>query len=262
MESFYEENTQLSGQTPLLTSGGALSNGATMKRPLTLDLNGKDLHPAKRLRFNNNASVISTPDLQMLKMVSPELEKFIMNGNPMATPTPGLTNYPQKEVSWQIRRGGIRFFFVSRIFIVLGRKEGTELSPEWRADEHGRQERTIKRDYYLKQGWGRGSDDWKYRLKDIEIGRWLSSSWPKCTLQTRNPAYYLCLLIGTVSESVCGCALKYRHLFVVAVSLLISAAPAHNNERTKMSQRTVNWQSGLCSTRVNYLTSKLWKTRF
>lgn len=99
MESFYEENTQLSGQTPLLTSGGALSNGATMKRPLTLDLNGKDLHPAKRLRFNNNASVISTPDLQMLKMVSPELEKFIMNGNPMATPTPGITNYPQKEVS-------------------------------------------------------------------------------------------------------------------------------------------------------------------
>lgn len=95
MESFYEENAaQLSGQTPTITNGGG-----TMKRPLTLDL-GKDLHPAKRLRFNNNTSVISTPDLQMLKMVSPELEKFIMNGgNPMATPTPGLNNYPQKEVS-------------------------------------------------------------------------------------------------------------------------------------------------------------------
>lgn len=95
MESFYEENA--AGQTPTISNGGG--GGGTMKRPLTLDL-GKDLHPAKRLRFNNNTSVISTPDLQMLKMVSPELEKFIMNGgNPMATPTPGLNNYPQKEVS-------------------------------------------------------------------------------------------------------------------------------------------------------------------
>lgn len=105
MESFYEENAaQLSGQTPIINaSGNGLStNGAAMKRPLTLDLNAKELHPAKRLRFNNGVnttSVISTPDLQMLKMLSPELEKIIMNGNPMATPTPGLTNYPQKEVS-------------------------------------------------------------------------------------------------------------------------------------------------------------------
>lgn len=99
MESFYEENSaELSGQTPTITNGGGGGgNGGNMKRPLTLDL-GKDLHPAKRLRFNNNTSVISTPDLQMLKMVSPELEKFIMNGNPMATPTPGLT-YQPKEVS-------------------------------------------------------------------------------------------------------------------------------------------------------------------
>lgn len=98
-ESFYEENsTQLSGHTP--TIGGA--NSGIMKRPLTLDLS-KDLHPAKRLRFNNsgnNASGLTTPDLQLLKMVSPELEKFMMNGTPIgATPTPGLTNYPQKEVS-------------------------------------------------------------------------------------------------------------------------------------------------------------------
>lgn len=101
MESFYEENSaQLSGQTPIIPTTGGGGSSVTLKRPLTLDLNGKDLQPAKRLRFNNNnPSVISTPDLQMLKMVSPELEKFIMNGNPMATPTPGL-NYPQKEVSY------------------------------------------------------------------------------------------------------------------------------------------------------------------
>lgn len=105
MESFYEENApQLSGQTPATTGGGGGGRTdamATLKRPLTLDLNGKDLHPAKRLRFNNNnntTSVISTPDLQMLKMLSPELEKIIMNGNPLATPTPSQ-NYPQKEVS-------------------------------------------------------------------------------------------------------------------------------------------------------------------
>lgn len=104
MESFYEENAaQLSGQTPTITTtttGGGGGGGVSLKRPLTLELN-KDMHSAKRLRFNNNnnTSVISTPDLQMLKMVSPELEKFILSTNPIATPTPSLS-YPQKEVSF------------------------------------------------------------------------------------------------------------------------------------------------------------------
>uniref|UniRef100_A0A1B0D7W3 Jun-like transcription factor domain-containing protein n=1 Tax=Phlebotomus papatasi TaxID=29031 RepID=A0A1B0D7W3_PHLPP len=89
MESFYEENAQFT-TTPATTTGGSL------KRPFTLDLNSKDT--PKRLRFNqsvNTTSVISSPDLQMLKMASPELEKFIMSNNTLQTPTPSLV-FPQK----------------------------------------------------------------------------------------------------------------------------------------------------------------------
>ncbi|XP_059612455.1 transcription factor Jra [Phlebotomus argentipes] len=90
MESFYEENAQFT-TTPATTTGGSL------KRPFTLDLNGSKDQP-KRQRFNqsvNTTSVISSPDLQMLKMASPELEKFIMSNNTLQTPTPSLV-FPQK----------------------------------------------------------------------------------------------------------------------------------------------------------------------
>lgn len=85
MESFYdEENATFSSQNNL-------------KRPLTLDLNGKQ-QTTKRSRFNpsvNTVSVLNSPDLQMLKMASPELEKFIMATNALQTPTPSLV-YPTK----------------------------------------------------------------------------------------------------------------------------------------------------------------------
>lgn len=81
MDSLYdEENAQFTANPP------------NLKRPLTLDLNGKSQGP-KRPRFNsslNPVSVLSSPDLQMLKMASPELEKFIMSTNPMQTPTPSM----------------------------------------------------------------------------------------------------------------------------------------------------------------------------
>lgn len=84
---------------------------ATMKRPLTLDLNGSKSASsaaallaggglaAKRQRFNSSVhaapvSVLNSPDLQMLKLASPELEKFMTNAA-MQTPTPSLV-YPQK----------------------------------------------------------------------------------------------------------------------------------------------------------------------
>lgn len=87
MESFYdEENATFSSQNNL-------------KRPLTLDLNGKS-QTAKRQRFNpsvNSVSVLNSPDLQMLKLASPELEKFIMANNTLQTPTPSLV-YPTKVI--------------------------------------------------------------------------------------------------------------------------------------------------------------------
>lgn len=85
MESFYdEENATFNSQNSL-------------KRPLTLDLNGKQ-QTNKRSRLNpslNTVSVLNSPDLQMLKLASPELEKFIMATNNMQTPTPSLA-YPTK----------------------------------------------------------------------------------------------------------------------------------------------------------------------
>jgi transcription factor AP-1 len=90
MESFYdEENATFSSQNNL-------------KRPLTLDLNGK-LQTTKRQRYNpsgNTVSVLNSPDLQMLKLASPELEKFIMANNTIQTPTPSLV-YPTKVTTEQ-----------------------------------------------------------------------------------------------------------------------------------------------------------------
>lgn len=84
----------------------APSGGGAMKRPLTLDLNAKPGATggagsliAKRQRFNSSVnpvpvSILNSPDLQMLKMASPELEKFMTNSQ-LPTPTPSLV-YPSK----------------------------------------------------------------------------------------------------------------------------------------------------------------------
>lgn len=85
MESFYEENAQFNAPQNQTTN----HNNNNLKRPLTLDLNVK----AKRQRFNQSlqaAPVLSSPDLHMLKLASPELEKYIMTNSTLQTPTPGL----------------------------------------------------------------------------------------------------------------------------------------------------------------------------
>lgn len=85
MESLYDEQ-----------SAKFASGQPNLKRPLTLDLNGK-AQMSKRPRFNpsvNSVSVLSSPDMQLLKLASPELEKIIMANNTLQTPTPSM--YPQK----------------------------------------------------------------------------------------------------------------------------------------------------------------------
>lgn len=89
MDSFYEESAQFSS---------APQNG--LKRPLTLDLNGAK-QQVKKQRFNQSVttpSVLSSPDLQMLKLATPDLEKFIMSTNGLPTPTPSMV-YPSTKVS-------------------------------------------------------------------------------------------------------------------------------------------------------------------
>lgn len=60
------------------------------RKNLTLDLN-KPLTRVQKFQQLNNPVMLQSPDLQMLKLASPELEKMILNTtNPLETPTPGL----------------------------------------------------------------------------------------------------------------------------------------------------------------------------
>ncbi|XP_068620057.1 transcription factor JunD [Battus philenor] len=73
--TFYDEQYPLSGPVE------------TLKRTLTLDLDF--VRGGKRSR--GSAPVLSSPDLQLLKLGSPELEKLIIQNNMITTvtPTPG-----------------------------------------------------------------------------------------------------------------------------------------------------------------------------
>jgi len=70
---------------------GSAMNAA---RNMTLDLNGKVKGNGKRARVSSLAAaaaappVLTTPDVQMLKMTSPELAKFLSAGHNVSTPTP------------------------------------------------------------------------------------------------------------------------------------------------------------------------------
>jgi transcription factor AP-1 len=102
METFYEENAQQFCPTTQASIGGNLNNNNSncMKRPLTLDLNTK---LPKRQRFNqslSSAPVLESPDLNKLKMESPDMERFLINNSSLQTPTPNLV-FPTKVTSEQ-----------------------------------------------------------------------------------------------------------------------------------------------------------------
>ncbi|XP_055312165.1 transcription factor Jra-like isoform X3 [Sitodiplosis mosellana] len=89
MESFYEEN------------GSYVANATqarmqrNLKRPESLDLNlavNNNKQPGgKRARCNQIPAVLASPDINMLKWGTPDLEKFIMStDNPLQTPTPSI----------------------------------------------------------------------------------------------------------------------------------------------------------------------------
>lgn len=97
MESFYEDSN---GQYVPATSQAPPNTRNGLKRPATLELN-----PGKSRKARYNASVtappvLTSPDMQVLKLVSPELEKIIINNAALPTPTPSSILYPTK-VSWQ-----------------------------------------------------------------------------------------------------------------------------------------------------------------
>lgn len=92
MESFYEENGQYVATT---TAQSQPANN--LKRPITLDLNAatnNNKQHAKKQRFNQSVVVtpiLNSPDLNMLTMATPDIEKFIIStASALQTPTPSL----------------------------------------------------------------------------------------------------------------------------------------------------------------------------
>lgn len=101
MESLYDDNNAQYVPATSQGPGGATNTGNSLKRPATLELN-----PGKRRKPMYNASVtappvLTSPDLQVLKLVSPELEKIIINNAALPTPTPSSILYPTKATTEQ-----------------------------------------------------------------------------------------------------------------------------------------------------------------
>merc|ERR1712112_611926 len=71
--------------------------GGSRKRPLglTLDLNSAS---AKKNKVQN---LLTSPDVQMLKLTSPELEKFLSSNPTLATPTPSGYIFPKSVTDEQ-----------------------------------------------------------------------------------------------------------------------------------------------------------------
>lgn len=98
MGSFYEDNN--AQFVPSASGNGAATgttgNGNGLKRPATLELN-PSAGKARKTRYNASVtvpSVLPSPDMQLLKMVSPELEKIISHNAALPTPTPSAIIFP------------------------------------------------------------------------------------------------------------------------------------------------------------------------
>lgn len=96
--SFYEDSN---GQYVPVSTQAQINAGNNLKRPATLELNA---NKSRKARFNASVTappVITSPDLQVLKLVSPELEKIITNSAALPTPTPSSILYPGKATTEQ-----------------------------------------------------------------------------------------------------------------------------------------------------------------
>lgn len=70
----------------------------SLKRPLTLDLDSPNT-ASKKQRFT---AILTSPDLNMLKLATPEIEKFLIaNGGTLTTPTPNQILFPKSVTEEQ-----------------------------------------------------------------------------------------------------------------------------------------------------------------
>merc|ERR1719367_2286399 len=74
--------------------------GGRKRQNLTLDLNSAS---AKKNRVQN---LLTSPDVQMLKLTSPELEKFLSQNPTLATPTPSGDIFPKSVTEQQMYAKG------------------------------------------------------------------------------------------------------------------------------------------------------------
>lgn len=72
-------------------------NGKTLKRPATLDLDSQKATSKKQ----RCTSILTTPDLNMLALGSPEMEQLIMKGRLNMTPTPTKILFPKSVTDEQ-----------------------------------------------------------------------------------------------------------------------------------------------------------------
>merc|ERR1719262_1412141 len=71
-------------------------SGGRKRQNLTLDLNSAS---SKKSRVQN---LLTSPDVQMLKLTSPELEKFLNQNPTLATPTPTGYIFPKSVTEEQV----------------------------------------------------------------------------------------------------------------------------------------------------------------
>merc|ERR1712032_568881 len=69
--------------------------GGSRKRAAGLSL---DLNSASAKRNKQVQSLLTSPDVQMLKLTSPELEKFLIQNPTLATPTPSGYIFPKSVI--------------------------------------------------------------------------------------------------------------------------------------------------------------------
>merc|ERR1711910_99409 len=72
--------------------------GGSRKRAAGLSL---DLNSASAKRNKQVQSLLTSPDVQMLKLTSPELEKFLIQNPTLATPTPSGYIFPKSVTEEQ-----------------------------------------------------------------------------------------------------------------------------------------------------------------
>jgi hypothetical protein len=80
-----------------------MSKNNPLKRTLTLDLNAASTSTSKKARVQQlqQNHILTSPDVQMLKLTSPELEQFLSRNPTLATPTPSGYGFPKSVTEEQ-----------------------------------------------------------------------------------------------------------------------------------------------------------------